>query len=840
MTCFRNRTVAALTGLLLAGAAFAADQPAAKTAGSGVTLEMIMAHPDWVARSPENPYWADDGRAVYFQQKRKGEELRDLYRLDLQTRAVRKVEDAERGKADAAGGSWSKDRKWKVYSRQGDVYLKNVETGALRQLTRTGEAEVDARFMAGDKRVAFRRGESIYIYDIASGLISQAADVRLEDDPAVEKDPTYLEEQQIRLLEVIRERKEREEAQRNAQRAEQQADPTRAPLPWYLGKDVQVVTRAFSPSGQWLLLVTTPRSLDEGTPAIMPQYVTRSGNVDTREVRPKVGSPKPYTPKLVLLDLANRQRHDLDFTVLPGIYDDPVKELREAAEARKKARAADKAAGKGAEAGDPAGSATPETPEKAENTAEKKDDAKPAARDLELMGFAWSDDGKNLAIQVEAWDHKDRWLATVDLATGKLVPRHRLTDPGWINWELNEFGWLPDNRTLFLLSEETGYSHLYVVPATADGQARALTQGKFEVSQPVPDQTGRYIYHRANAGHPGIFEVWRTEVATGKSEQLTRMGGVVEGFAVSPDEKRLLVRQSASLRPAELFLLDARPGSEPRRLTETVTPEYLAQDWTAPEIIPVPSSKVKEPIYSKLYTPKGFDPNRAEKYPAVIFIHGAGYTQNSHLGFPYYFREQMFHTLLNQHGYVVLDMDYRASAGYGRDWRTAIYRQMGHPEVEDLQDGIDWLAQHRNVDTSRIGAYGGSYGGFLVFMAMFRKPEMIAAGAAMRPVSDWAHYDHWYTSRILNTPELDPEAYERSSPIEFAEGLQKPLLLCSPMVDDNVFFQDSVRLVQRLIELEKQDFEIAIYPVESHGFVEPSSWLDEYRRIFKLFENNLK
>jgi dipeptidyl aminopeptidase/acylaminoacyl peptidase len=149
----------------------------------------------------------------------------------------------------------------------------------------------------------------------------------------------------------------------------------------------------------------------------------------------------------------------------------------------------------------------------------------------------------------------------------------------------------------------------------------------------------------------------------------------------------------------------------------------------------------------------------------------------------------MFHTLLVERGYVVMDMDYRGSAGYGRDWRTAIYRWMGKPEVEDL------------------------------------------AGA---------HYQPGYTSNILNTPEIDPEAYRRSSPIELAEGLAKPLLICSPMLDDNVFFQDSVRLVQRLIELGKENWEIALYPIEPHGFREPSSWLDEYRRILKLFEQRLR
>ena len=243
------------------------------------------------------------------------------------------------------------------------------------------------------------------------------------------------------------------------------------------------------------------------------------------------------------------------------------------------------------------------------------------------------------------------------------------------------------------------------------------------------------------------------------------------------------------------------------------------------------------PIHARLYLPSE---DAAGPRPAVVFVHGAGYLQNAHQGWSSYFREFMFHTLLTRRGYVVLDMDFRASAGYGRDWRTAIYRQMGTPELEDLADGIDYLVAEHDVDRERIGVYGGSYGGFVTFMAMFRRPELFAAGAALRPVTDWAHYNHGYTSNILNTPELDPEAYERSSPIEFAEGLRKPLLICTGMLDDNVLFQDSVRLVQRLIELGKEDWELAVYPAEAHGFVEPSSWLDEYRRVLKLFETHLR
>jgi dipeptidyl aminopeptidase/acylaminoacyl peptidase len=114
------------------------------------------------------------------------------------------------------------------------------------------------------------------------------------------------------------------------------------------------------------------------------------------------------------------------------------------------------------------------------------------------------------------------------------------------------------------------------------------------------------------------------------------------------------------------------------------------------------------------------------------------------------------------------------------------------------------------------------------------------AGAALRPVSDWTRYNHEYTSNILNTPDIDPEAYKRSSPIEFAEGLNDHLLIAHGMIDDNVFFEDSVNMAQKLIELRKDHWSIAPYPLERHGFTHPDAWYDEYRRILELFEANLK
>jgi dipeptidyl aminopeptidase/acylaminoacyl peptidase len=224
----------------------------------------------------------------------------------------------------------------------------------------------------------------------------------------------------------------------------------------------------------------------------------------------------------------------------------------------------------------------------------------------------------------------------------------------------------------------------------------------------------------------------------------------------------------------------------------------------------------------------------------VIFVHGAGYLQNVHRGWATYPREYLFHHLLMERGFLVIDIDYRGSAGHGRDWRTAVYRYMGGRDLDDHVDAARWLVTEFGVDPKRIGIYGGSYGGFITLMGMFTKPGTFAAGAALRPVTDWTHYNHGYTASILNLPQKDQEAYRRSSPIYHADGLQGALLICHGMVDTNVHFQDTVRLAQKLIELGKPNWDVAFYPVEDHGFVDPASWSDEYRRILRLFESNLK
>ncbi|HEX4568304.1 MAG TPA: alpha/beta fold hydrolase, partial [Vicinamibacterales bacterium] len=308
---------------------------------------------------------------------------------------------------------------------------------------------------------------------------------------------------------------------------------------------------------------------------------------------------------------------------------------------------------------------------------------------------------------------------------------------------------------------------------------------------------------------------------------------------VSPDDSTIGLVYSYSNKPPEVYVMPNTSGAAAKQVTTTPTAEWRSFAWIDPKVI---SFKARDgvDVYARLFTPEMIGARRDPLRPGVVFVHGAGYAQNAHKYWASYFREYMFHNLLASRGYVVLDVDYRASSGYGRDWRTAIYRHMGGKDLDDVVDGAKYIVAAQQVDAKRIGVYGGSYGGFITLMAMFTTPDIFAAGAALRPVTDWAHYNHGYTSNILNVPQKDAEAYRQSSPIYFAEGLKGALLICHGMVDTNVMFQDSVRLVERLIELHKENWTFAPYPVENHGFERAASWADEYKRILKLFEENLR
>jgi dipeptidyl aminopeptidase/acylaminoacyl peptidase len=785
------------------------------TAGpQDITLEKIMSNPDWMGSGVKDAYWSVDGRAVYYSVKRNGSPIVDLHRVAIGDGKDQTVEPKTMAGADSPS-VYDRAGKRAAFARNGDIFVREVASGRLTQITRTAETKAAPQFSADGRLLSFRVNNDWFVHDFTSGITMPAAVVKTEKDPDAPLKPDDLRDLQLRTFSTLKRLHDESDISKKYAEDLRQNDVTRSAAPFYLGEDVSIRDTELSPDAHWLIVVTTPKSAAKGFEGKLTRYVTESGYEEFETERVRVGRNPPPPQSLVLLNLVDHTVHALGTDNLPGIGDDPLKAIRE-------------------ENGTNAGQADPSAVK----------DAKPKPRAVLILadepdpgagGIVWSRDGGALAIQIESLDNKDRWIASVDFTKYALVAQHRLTDPAWIGWTFNEFGWLADNRTLWYESEESGFAHLYTKSPTTE--AHAVTQGRFEVSEPALSADGRWFYVLSNAQAPYAYDVYRVPSSGGKLQRITQLQGV-EKFALDGSGNRLLITHSSPYVAAQIAVVKADGSDSARDLTDTRTPEYKSMSWIAPEIVQIPSTHFDGVIYAKLYRSTAAPVSPAR--PAVIFIHGAGYLQDVHLRHPYYFREQMFNNLLVQHGYVVLEMDYRASAGYGRDWRAAIYRQMGHPELEDLLDGKKWLAEHASADPKRVGVYGGSYGGFMTLMALFRAPGEFAAGAALRPVTDWMQYDHNYTSAILNDPQIDPIAYKRSSPIEFADALRDPLLICHGVIDDNVLFEDSMRLYQRLIELHKDDFTISPYPLDRHGFSNADSWLDEYKRIYRLFEAHLK
>ncbi len=772
-----------------------------------LTLELIMADPDWIGRQPQNPFWSLDGSSVLYERKRAGSQVSDLWSLD--------IDSAGNGQKVALSKLHEKENDSRVTNLRGNliawVFEGNIfvhDTAGTKQLTRGPLNPYNLRFL-NDDRLSFQSGDSFYVIDPQSGFSEQIVSWKFAKAPTA-NDPAkdYIAEQQIALIDYVKVQRKNRKDKFDYENDLQQANSTLLKDPVYLTEKHRTVEASLSPNGRWLIISERKDTPSRGDEDIMPNYIGEDGRIKAEKVRARVAETKPQNQTLWLVDIQTGSKKKLGYQSLPGYNEDVLAAVKK---------------------------------ENAEAKGETYETNR-LPRDIGLLvdwywsqrPIQWNAKGDQVALMLEAWDNKDRWIATVNFENGSLLSQHRMHDEAWVNYKFNSFGWMRDDETLYYLSEQSGYSHLYTKPL--NGKESAVTQGEYEVNELTLSKDGQYMYFQANIKHPGIYEIYRVEMSSGKIEPLTELNGN-SNYQLSPDESKLLLTHSKLTQPPELYIQQVADLQAVSRVTNTVSDAFSSIDWQAPEIVPVRSSHQSKPIYSRVYLPEGYA--QGEKRRAVMFNHGAGYLQNSHLGWSGYFREFMFHNLLAQQGYVVMDMDFRASAGYGRDWRTAIYRQMGTPEVQDQRDGVNWMVENANVDPARVGTYGGSYGGFMTFMALFTDPDLFQAGAALRPVSDWAHYNHGYTSNILNVPDIDPIAYERSSPIYFAEGLNKPLLINAPMVDNNVFFVDVVRLVQRLIELEKENFETAIYPVEPHGFVQPSSWLDEYRRIYKLFEENL-
>jgi dipeptidyl aminopeptidase/acylaminoacyl peptidase len=529
----------------------------------------------------------------------------------------------------------------------------------------------------------------------------------------------------------------------------------------------------------------------------IPNYMAEDGYSTMIQGRPKVGQELPEH-RLWVGDLQLDTFVSIDLSDLPGIYNKP-EYLKEYTNDVK-------------------------------TYSQKYDQPKSLS-----ITQAWSShEHDSWLIEIISHDNKDRWLILFHPESREWALVDHQHDEAWIGgpgirYSSKSAGFIPGTPWVYFKSENTGFAHLYLYNITTKNK-RALTSGDFEIHDVIWSLSKKQFFVKANPVDPGVYSIYELFL-DGSMNLISPLEGASDLITDVYGSNMALLHSKANVIP-EIYL---QTDTGWQQITHSISDSFKSHPWQAPDVVYFAASDGVQ-VPARIYRPSVEKQNGS----AVLFVHGAGYLQNAHKFWSTYYREYMFHHLLMDMGYTVMDVDFRASAGYGRDWRTAIYRHMGGRDLDDYVDARKYLIDSCSVQPDKIGIYGGSYGGFITMMALFKYPGLFACGAALRSVTDWAHYNHGYTSNILNTPFDDSISYKRSSPIYFAEGLNDPLLILHGVLDVNVQFQDVIRLNQKLIELEKKSFQMALYPIEDHGFSRHSSWYDEYSRILNWFENYLR
>jgi dipeptidyl aminopeptidase/acylaminoacyl peptidase len=779
------------------GPALLAQAPAGKSDKLQLTVDSIMRGSDLVGYPPDGLRWSPDSQKLYFDWRKPGEEEPSTYWVSRTGGAPTRLDDAQKKNVPPANGRWDDAHKRVVFADRGDIVMLDG-SGTRRWITRTTAGESNPRWVRNDTAVSYVREGNLFIVPVdgtGTAIVQQLTDVAPKrNEPRVTDSQRFIRDEQEKLLEAVKEQKDKKKKADEKDKLDK--------LPALELQDRQsAVDLMLSPDDTHVYVLVSERPVGARN-VIVPNYVTETGYTEDINGRTAVGDSQNRA-LLAVMNLKTGKTVWADGSFAPPV-EDPT----------------------------PATTTAPGAP------------GRKAEREIRWSMPDVSDDGKLAVAGARSSDNKDRWYVAVDPETGKTRVVDTLHDDAWIREAGGGFGssgveFLPDNKRVWFLSERDGWMHLYTLDVSdPSAKAKQLTTGKWEITSAELARDEKKFYITSTEQHPGERHLYTVPLDGGTRTKITTMVGS-NAAVVSPDESTLGLVYSYSNKPPEVYVMANQAGAKATQITTTPTEEWRSFNWIDPKVITYKARDGVD-VYARLFTPEMIGARRDPSHPGVVFVHGAGYAQNAHKYWASYFREYMFHNLLASRGYVVLDVDYRASSGYGRDWRTAIYRHMGGKDLEDVVDGAKFIVAKEQVNPKRIGVYGGSYGGFITLMAMFTEPDVFRSGAALRSVTDWAHYNHPYTARILNQPQDDPEAYRRSSPIYFAEGLRGDLLIAHGMVDTNVHFQDVVRLAQRLIELGKTNWEMAVYPVENHAFVRADSWTDEYRRILELFERTLR
>jgi dipeptidyl aminopeptidase/acylaminoacyl peptidase len=467
----------------------------------------------------------------------------------------------------------------------------------------------------------------------------------------------------------------------------------------------------------------------------------------------------------------------------------------------------------------------------------------------------WSLDGKRIAFVRRAAEPRDTpvgyflqpdkphpwaiWVADASSGSAREIWHSSGSPEGSYPYMARDTGggvirWAAENR-LLIASEEDGWQHLYSLSAEG-GAARLLTPGNCEVEQWSLTPDHKTVLFNSNCGDIDRRHLWSVDITGDHPSQFTRGESNEWRPVVLSDGKTIVYFGSDATHPARPLksILAAD------RMTGALAPETWPADFPSQKLV-IPQQVIFHAadgveIHGQLFLP----PNAGakEKKPGLVFMHG-GPMRQMLLGWHYmyyYANSYAMNEYLASRGYVVLSVNYRSGIGYGRAFREAPGRAgRGATEYKDIVAAGKYLQARAEVDPSRVGLWGGSYGGFLTAMGLARNSDIFAAGVDFHGVHDWPT-DNWDGKNI--PPELTKLAHE-SSPVTAVETWKSPVLFIHGDDDRNVYFTQTVDLVARL-RARGVVIEQLVFPDDVHDFLLHRNWLAGYHATSDFFDRHLK
>ena len=427
-----------------------------------------------------------------------------------------------------------------------------------------------------------------------------------------------------------------------------------------------------------------------------------------------------------------------------------------------------------------------------------------------LTNISWSPDEKAVYIAVLNRGQDHMKLNKYNAETGELM--------GTLFEEKHEKYVEPEHPMLFVPkkddqfiwhSERDGFNHLYLYNTNGE-VIKQLTMGKYEVTDVLGfDKSGRKLYFMSTEVSPLERHLYVVELGSGKITKLTSTEGT-HGIQLSYSKKYFIDTWSNTDVPKQYDVI-AGSGKKVRTLLKSDT---KLKDYNLGEmsIFTIKAADKKTDLYCRMIKPANFDANK--KYPAIIYVYGGPHAQmvtNSWLG-----GVRMWQHYMAQKGYVMLTVDNRGSAHRGLEFENCIHRQCGVNEMADQMQGVEYLRSLGYVDMDRIGVHGWSYGGYMTTSLMTHHPDVFKVGVAGGPVIDWKWYEIMYGERYMDTPEENPEGYEKTSLLNMADKLDGKLLIVHGAIDPTVVWQHSLAFIEACIKNKKQ-VDYFAYPRHEHN-----------------------